>query len=522
MGVPVEVAAALLRLPRSGAASLDVDDAAPRTAPDGEAPDGDAAVTDEEEAAQCLRAGNEAYRQGQFADAIQSYTQGLQEHPRDPSLLLGNRCAAFCSLSRWLRQIPAAQSEQQALSGLDPISLAQLAVKDAEKAVAGRGAAWPKAHGRLAGAHMVLEHYDAARAALAAGLALHPNDQLLLAMHDALESAIFSDEVVGREAAKAARRQQDEDEAEAAGRPAAGARPPPRQVSRGDELDCVLCLKLLYQPATTPCGHTFCRACLARALDHSSKCPVCRSTLFMSARSYPISVTLQALVERSFPEEYAERAAEMEALTSAGPQKLPMFVMDVVLPGQKVKLNIFEPRYRLMVRRVMESDRHMGMVGYDAATQLPADVACEVEICECVPLPDGRLYLEVEGRRRCQVVNYSELDGYRVGHVTWLEDTSPVEGSPAAAEVLAAEAVERLQALGQRAQEGGRRGLQLSGMPPTSKPEAFSFWVANLLQMATEERLLLLRMQDTLEYQWGRRRRRGRPGARPAPPCTAP
>lgn len=41
-----------------------------------------------------------------------------------------------------------------------------------------------------------------------------------------------------------------------------------RKLKRSDDLDCTLCLKLLHQPITTPCGHSFCRACLLQALDH--------------------------------------------------------------------------------------------------------------------------------------------------------------------------------------------------------------------------------------------------------------
>lgn len=61
------------------------------------------------------------------------------------------------------------------------------------------------------------------------------------------------------------------------------------------------------------------------------------------------SVTLNNIIQRNFPEEYAERKAEMEAVTLAGEEILPLFVMDVVLPCEKMPLNIFEPRYRLMV-----------------------------------------------------------------------------------------------------------------------------------------------------------------------------
>ncbi len=44
-----------------------------------------------------------------------------------------------------------------------------------------------------------------------------------------------------------------------------------------DDLECILCMKLLYEPVTTPCGHTFCQPCFSRALDHSNKCPNCRT-----------------------------------------------------------------------------------------------------------------------------------------------------------------------------------------------------------------------------------------------------
>jgi len=43
-----------------------------------------------------------------------------------------------------------------------------------------------------------------------------------------------------------------------------------RKLERSDDLDCTLCLKLLHQPITTPCGHSFCRGCLLQALDHGT------------------------------------------------------------------------------------------------------------------------------------------------------------------------------------------------------------------------------------------------------------
>jgi hypothetical protein len=59
---------------------------------------------------------------------------------------------------------------------------------------------------------------------------------------------------------------------------------------------------------------------------------------------------LNNVIQRNFPEEYAERRSEHETTTYAGVDLMPLFVMDVVLPCQKMALNIFEPRYRLMVQ----------------------------------------------------------------------------------------------------------------------------------------------------------------------------
>lgn len=40
------------------------------------------------------------------------------------------------------------------------------------------------------------------------------------------------------------------------------------QPERTDDFDCTVCLKLLYEPVTTPCGHSFCRSCLFQSMDH--------------------------------------------------------------------------------------------------------------------------------------------------------------------------------------------------------------------------------------------------------------
>ena len=61
------------------------------------------------------------------------------------------------------------------------------------------------------------------------------------------------------------------------------------------------------------------------------------------------SVTLTNIIQKNFPEEYAERKSEQDTLVHLGNESMPLFVMDVIIPCQKLSLHIFEPRYRLMV-----------------------------------------------------------------------------------------------------------------------------------------------------------------------------
>lgn len=61
------------------------------------------------------------------------------------------------------------------------------------------------------------------------------------------------------------------------------------------------------------------------------------------------SVTIKNIIEKNFPMEYEERKLEHNSLTNMDADLMPLFVMDVVLPCQKLQLNIFEARYRLMV-----------------------------------------------------------------------------------------------------------------------------------------------------------------------------
>ncbi|GFZ03558.1 zinc finger (C3HC4-type RING finger) family protein [Actinidia rufa] len=241
-----------------------------------------------------VQMGNQAFRDNRFEEAINCYSRANTIKPLDP-VILNNRCATYLRL-------PPAASEHRPLSGLDPTTHAELALKDAEK--------------------------------------------VLFFQSDSVKSYILK----------------------------------------------------------------------ANALILLEKYELARDVILSGLQVDPMSVTLNNIIEKNFPQEYAERKLEHDSLTNYGADLIPLFVMDVIVPCQKFHLNIFEPRYRLMVIT-------------DSTTGSIADFACEVEITECEPLPDGRFFLELESRRRFRILRNWNQDGYRVAEIEWVQDIYPSEGT---------------------------------------------------------------------------------------------
>lgn len=209
------------------------------------------------------------------------------------------------------------------------------------------------------------------------------------------------------------------------------------------ECECQVCFQLYHEPVTSPCGHSFCRGCLARAYDHSDKCPLCRSDLpplayFRWQRS---SAALSAVITTALPILAAERLAAVQEDEKALLAQVPIFVCTSAWPGIKCFLHIFEPRYRLMIRRALESpERSFGMVLPLRNGPSPDAVnayGTMLRITSCQMLEDGRLILETVGTYRFRLLERSMLDGYNVGRVERVDDVSPEQEAELEAIALA-------------------------------------------------------------------------------------
>ncbi|KAM3867232.1 LON peptidase N-terminal domain and RING finger protein 3-like [Diretmus argenteus] len=193
------------------------------------------------------------------------------------------------------------------------------------------------------------------------------------------------------------------------------------------DLECSLCMRLFYKPVTTPCGHTFCLQCLERCLDHNPKCPLCKEELseYLAQRQYCRTVLMENLISKYLPSELMERQKvnqeEMAELSNLN-KNVPIFVCTMAFPTVPCPLHIFEPCYRLMIRRCMETGtKCFGMCLGDNLKGF-ADYGCLLEIRNVEFFSDGRSVVDTIGGRRFKVVQHSERDGYNTADIEYLED----------------------------------------------------------------------------------------------------
>ena len=296
------------------------------------------------------------------------------------------------------------------------------------------------------------------------------------------------------------------------------------------EFDCQICYAIYLDPLTTTCGHTFCRKCLQRVLDHSSYCPVCRRLLALSHTisdtQYPSNKRLASLLTGLWPNLLTARRTLLATEESADPDDLdlPLFVCTISFPSMPTFLHVFEPRYRLMMRRALDGDRRFGMLLHNPQ-QTPQDglgivpffeYGTLLHIVSSQLLPDGRSLVETVGVSLFRVVRHGVKDGYVVGQVERVEDVALAEEealeisdttNAGAAEGLAGlptqELMEVCMAFVRRMRAASApwmhsRVLRVYGECPTS-PAQFPWWFASVLPLAESDKYALLRTTSVRE-----------------------
>ena len=293
------------------------------------------------------------------------------------------------------------------------------------------------------------------------------------------------------------------------------------------QVDCQVCYNLMLDPITTFCGHTLCRTCMTRVLDHSLHCPVCRRELALppSILRQPCNKSLVNIIDNFWPDLIQARreVAATEDTGVQGDMNMPLFVCTLGFPDQPTFLRIFEPRYRLMLRRALEGNQQFGMLMYNRYNEPQGNmgpvhfyhIGTMLRIVNAQLLPDGTSIIETRGTYRFRVTAHGTHDGYCIGTVEPLEDVSLAEEERIEAEEVARSPVEGnnditgqvnrmptrdLLRLGHefvtrmRARSANwlqQRVLDIHGQPPDDA-STFPYWFASVLPIGDEEKYKLL------------------------------
>ncbi|KAG0020713.1 hypothetical protein BGZ81_009223 [Podila clonocystis] len=252
------------------------------------------------------------------------------------------------------------------------------------------------------------------------------------------------------------------------------------------EIECQVCFLVFCRPITTVCGHTFCKACLIRSLDHKDTCPLCRTPLPLymhyhnQAPNKILSRFIQYLANSKSDIPLSNKSplsasGDINATASSTTTPLastsnnnannnsnnnfwnilideseneiepslamtPLFVNSLIFPRMPCYLLVFEPRYRRLLRNVLKTESKLfGMVLPPRQRKKPhqhqdgggwepsMEYGTLLKIVSFEPLQDGRALVETVGVSRFQILTYAMLEGYYTATAVELINDIPEE-----------------------------------------------------------------------------------------------
>jgi Lon protease-like protein len=260
-----------------------------------------------------------------------------------------------------------------------------------------------------------------------------------------------------------------------------------------NELDCGLCFRTYFEPITTPCGHTFCRECLARALDYAQKCPLCRAPIHCRPEVHPVTVIINDLVQKYKLDDYLERQKENEESKKLTTSNVPFFCLDYVLfPTSHLPLHIFEPKYRLMIRRCMEGGRCFGLVPIIDGEISKVGTIARIETLNV--LPDGRSVIKTVGQERFKILDVWEQDGYKMGKIEYFEESKEKLEEKDTKPIIEL-ATNLFNSFGDETQKSIQE--KYGNFPDGSNVDNVIYWVSSILPIANSSKMEILEEVST-------------------------
>ena len=178
-------------------------------------------------------------------------------------------------------------------------------------------------------------------------------------------------------------------------------------------------------------------------------------------------------------------------------RELPIFPLPevVLFPQEVLPLHIFESRYRIMLKSVLETDSMFGVTKWDPNTKSMANVGCCAQIIKHQTAEDGRSTIVTLGQQRFQILEIIRSTPYCSAMVSWINDDN-------------VESFQNLDALRDSVTQALYDVVNLSGKLTNSQkmlpdklpdnPMELSFWIGSHLGGAVaEEQQRLLEERNT-------------------------
>ena len=190
------------------------------------------------------------------------------------------------------------------------------------------------------------------------------------------------------------------------------------------------------------------------------------------------------------------------------PPVVPVMLLEQchVFPHGLLPLNIFEPRYRLMLKHALETDRLL-CIGSLAPSENDEEVESDDRIGEfstvsvvraCVKNADGTSQLVLQGMQRVSFVSWEQYEPFRIARIEPLETKCL---NPASAELKSRLLLERVLGLIRRETDTGRQlATQLQKLADPS--QLADFVAGNLIRDAITRYPLLgmAEVEERLDY----------------------
>ena len=178
-------------------------------------------------------------------------------------------------------------------------------------------------------------------------------------------------------------------------------------------------------------------------------------------------------------------------------RELPLFPLPevVLFPKEVLHLHIFESRYRIMLKSVLETDSMFGVIKWDPNTKTMENVGCCAQIIKHQTAEDGRSTIITLGQQRFQILEIVRSTPYCSAMVSWINDEN-------------VDNFQKLDALKDSVTEALSDVVKLTSKLTNSKknlpeklpnnPMELSFWIASHLGGAVaEEQQRLLEERNT-------------------------